>query len=197
MSVDFARFAENSGSATWRPPVGEGWWNLVYYALDVVDRAYGGKWKVGQIKQKYGELRIYIDGRVDLTDDDRIIIDSAIDTAENVSEKTCETCGAPGLIQPWDGNFYQCLCRDHARRVWVQRPNTPARAGGQGWWPIECGPRFAIAGDARLPVDAAALDARMKKLYDDAINETGRPRTAAELMGELENLRAARWVCRQ
>ena len=197
MSIDFARFAVNTGSATWRPPVGEGWWNLVYYALDVVNRIYGGEWKIGQIKQKYGELRIYIDGQVDLTDDERTIAESAIDTAENESEMTCETCGAPGLIQPWDGSFYQCLCRDHARRVWVQHRNTPARVGGECWRVVERGARFLILNHAFNDVTSETLDVIAKKLHDDAINETGRPRTAAELMNEHENLRAARWITGQ
>jgi hypothetical protein len=46
---------------------------------------------IGQIKEKFGGLRVYMDN----TNDE---IEGAIHMAENMSFKTCDTCGLPGKV---------------------------------------------------------------------------------------------------
>jgi len=46
---------------------------------------------VVQVKEKYGRLRVYVDGGNEATE-------HLIDAAEKESESICDLCGAPGSI---------------------------------------------------------------------------------------------------
>lgn len=59
--------------------------------------------KISQIKEKFGELRIYFD--VKMTPEASEIVDKAC----SLSRKTCIICGQPGKIDMLDG-WYQCFC---------------------------------------------------------------------------------------
>jgi hypothetical protein len=61
--------------------------------------------KVVQIKEKFGGLRIYYDGRSDY-------IDGLISMAECYSYKTCEACGKPGA-KTNHGGWMATLCEEH------------------------------------------------------------------------------------
>jgi hypothetical protein len=58
-----------------------------------------------QVKEKYGTLRFYYAGGDDM-------IDGMVSMAEAMSERTCETCGAPGKLRT-DG-WLKTLCDHHA-----------------------------------------------------------------------------------
>lgn len=58
-----------------------------------------------QVKEKFGGLRFYADG---VTPEHRAIINFA----EAMSERTCEECGARGMLYPI--GWVRALCPDHA-----------------------------------------------------------------------------------
>ena len=59
------------------------------------------------MKEKYGTLRFYYDGGDDY-------IAGIVHMAENMSARTCETCGAPGKIRR--GGWIRTLCDEHAEK---------------------------------------------------------------------------------
>lgn len=62
------------------------------------------KFKVQQVKEKFGTLRFYMGIGHDA-------INAAIDRAEQESAVTCESCGAPGIRR--SGGWIQVLCDEH------------------------------------------------------------------------------------
>ena len=60
----------------------------------------------GQVKEKFGTLRFYMDGKSVPG------INEAINKAESLSAVTCEVCGQPGKIRT--GGWISCLCDEHA-----------------------------------------------------------------------------------
>lgn len=57
--------------------------------------------KALQVKEKFGTLRFYLDMYTDEAE-------AAIAIAEEESARTCERCGAPGLLR--DGSWVLTLC---------------------------------------------------------------------------------------
>ena len=78
----------------WLPfiDVGPGWRPLVA-RLEADLFRIGWDGERGQIKEKFGALRVYCSG------DGRAALWYAIDRAAHVSTRTCETCGAPGRLR--------------------------------------------------------------------------------------------------
>jgi len=80
----------------WETGVGKGWRPIVeafesafnIYKLEQVQ----GWCEIVDIKEKYGRLRIYVDG-YDET------IDKMVKQAEHAAELVCEKCGKPGRIR--------------------------------------------------------------------------------------------------
>jgi hypothetical protein len=72
------------------PSCGDGWYNLLYYALDLVkSRCESAKIStpiLTDIKEKYGTLNIYYMGGDDY-------IEGVFDLAQLLSAYTCELCG--------------------------------------------------------------------------------------------------------
>jgi hypothetical protein len=100
------------------PSVGDGWRDLVETAIDRIATAVaavpGGSLKIGQIKQKFGTLRLYLDKRQGFPDAACAAIDEAICLAEARSACTCETCGAEGRLYDMNG-YVLTACDQHAR----------------------------------------------------------------------------------
>lgn len=68
---------------------GDGWVPLIESLIvDLI--AFGWDKQLGQVKEKFGGLRFYLDGET--TDD----INKRISEAESQSFKVCEACGNPG-----------------------------------------------------------------------------------------------------
>ncbi|TAW15091.1 hypothetical protein ELI25_04120 [Rhizobium ruizarguesonis] len=121
--------------------VGPGWWPLVeeYCAeSQTLLREHGetGKWFIRQIKEKFGELRIYIRPvaeplNVDWYSETLRDIDPPQPTpvAELLSDlrgqiteqanRTCEECGDPGGLHVVDG-WYRTCCDKHFQK-WQER----------------------------------------------------------------------------
>jgi hypothetical protein len=80
--------------ARWDFQCGDGWTELVYsLSRAITDHAQRAGLDISavQVKEKFGTLRLYVyDG------DD--VIRNLIGEAERESERTCEICGAPGVL---------------------------------------------------------------------------------------------------
>jgi hypothetical protein len=100
------------------PSVGDGWRDLVETAVGriaaAVAAAPGGSVKIGQIKEKFGTLRVYLDRRRALSDQTNAAIDEAIELAEARSACTCETCGAEGRLFK-SGGWLVTACDAHGK----------------------------------------------------------------------------------
>lgn len=109
------------------PAVGDGWRDLVETAVrriaDAVAPAPRGSLTIGQIKEKFGTIRIYTDRHSPLPDDIGNAIEEAIALAQARSACTCEICGAEGRL--FDRHTWLAtLCDVHAEGEPV-----PARPG--------------------------------------------------------------------
>ncbi len=92
----------------------EGWANLLDAFLAVVDHVLpsDGSYKIRQIKEKMGTLRLYDD--IDGASDEVIAtIDAARELAEARSYHVCEWCGQPGVLRDRQG-YYTTTCDEHA-----------------------------------------------------------------------------------
>jgi len=118
--------ADCPGVAQASPECGEGWRDLLERTCARIRTAVaadGGSFKATQIKEKYGTLRFYWDGRLSREADARV--EEAIELAEARSACTCETCGEEGRLYR-EGGWLMTRCVLH----------------GEGH-PVESEPRFA------------------------------------------------------
>lgn len=90
---------------SWVQDVGEGWRPLVR-ALDVQLRDLDPDYQIGQIKEKFGGLRYYIDT---FAEDHLQKAQELIRAAETSSFTICEDCGGPGDCKAVDGRV-RTLC---------------------------------------------------------------------------------------
>lgn len=117
--------------------VSDGWLDLIDDGLSKIEAYLGavgwlGKSEVRQIKEKFGELRIYVrprDGH-EWSDEIATGLASIRDEIMNLSARTCEICGKAGQIEVI-GGYHQCLCPEHAakRQAWLDagRPDVEWR----------------------------------------------------------------------
>jgi hypothetical protein len=100
------------------PTCGDGWRNLVEIAIgriaSAVAAAPAGSVKIGQIKEKFGCLRLYLDTLKGLPEAICAAIDEAIELAEARSACTCEQCGEPGRLYD-KGGYVFTACDQHAQ----------------------------------------------------------------------------------
>ncbi|WP_172717270.1 hypothetical protein [Neorhizobium sp. T6_25] len=108
--------------------VEDGWLPLIADALGKIELAleihgWTKKTVVKQIKEKLGELRIYVRPRRESASYPNALV-ADLEIIRNLvtqgSRLTCEICGEPGRIDSFAG-YYQCLCERHAdqRRAWI------------------------------------------------------------------------------
>jgi hypothetical protein len=81
---------------------GKGWIEPLRKAVAVLDKA---GYQVVQIKQKFGELRIYFEPSENTDIWTNIACTMAVKQAELACNKMCEECGAPA-----ETNYYVTLC---------------------------------------------------------------------------------------
>lgn len=97
--------------ARWRFECGDGWYRLIYdlcMSLEEQCRKTGLRVRCEQAKQKFGELRFY----VDRTDNG---IRRLIEEATIRSGTICEICGKPGKMRT--RRYYMALCDEHYRQT--------------------------------------------------------------------------------
>ena len=93
--------------------VGKGWAEILANAFRQIAEAFDkaganfSEFSVGQIKEKFGGLRIYCGALgADIADQ----VYKIIDEAEGESERTCEWCGKPGKTR--GGYWIKTLCEE-------------------------------------------------------------------------------------
>ncbi len=96
----------------WGFECGDGWFDLLDDVSRKLERAIEAlpaeereHTYAQQVKEKFGGLRLYLSSGTDE-------MYAAIDQAEELSQRTCEVCGAPG--EPRGGGWVKTLCSDHA-----------------------------------------------------------------------------------
>lgn len=91
---------------------GEGWYGLIEPLIkECIEKGY----VIGQIKEKYGGLRFYVDNCPDEFRD-------RLDEAEAQSYHICDECGEPGVLR--GGGWLRTLCDTHAEgRLPYQNPS--------------------------------------------------------------------------
>jgi hypothetical protein len=90
----------------WVEDVGGGWGPLIR-GLDANLRALDPDYRIGQIKEKFGGLRYYVDS----FSGDTELADKLVRAAEDVSFKICEDCGGPGDRSSTNKGFWiKTLC---------------------------------------------------------------------------------------
>jgi hypothetical protein len=96
------------------PECNEGWRDLLERACSRIEASLGRRniFRVVQIKEKYGTLRFYRDGK--LPEKVEIEVAEAIALAEARSACTCEICGAEGRLYS-RGGWLATACAQHAR----------------------------------------------------------------------------------
>jgi hypothetical protein len=95
----------------WGFECGSGWEPIIRKAaaqLEELNKALPENMlaEASQIKEKYGTLRFYIRGG-------SIEADDIVHEAEQESETTCETCGAPGKLR--GTGWYYTACDAHTK----------------------------------------------------------------------------------
>jgi hypothetical protein len=92
----------------------EGWHDLIYELCSCISNLpYEDDFRVVQIKEKFGELRFYYDGRGSKE------IDDLISEYEKKSTTVCEVCGEQGRVRDIYSNgkprsWIRTLCAEHA-----------------------------------------------------------------------------------
>ena len=93
--------------------VGKGWGGILVNAFKQIAEAFDkagadfSEFSVGQIKEKFGGLRIYT-GALDADVADKVY--EIIDDAETESCRTCEWCGKPGKAR--SGRWIKTMCEE-------------------------------------------------------------------------------------
>ncbi|MFI7300247.1 hypothetical protein [Streptomyces sp. NPDC050121] len=88
--------------------VGPGWRQLLERLHEQIRAAFPG-YRLLDLKEKLGGLRVYVEGPPGSGDTLR----SLIAAAEEEAERTCEFCGAPGRIRTrddWPGGWRKAVC---------------------------------------------------------------------------------------
>ncbi|MGO6676401.1 hypothetical protein [Rhizobium leguminosarum] len=104
----------------WLPLIGESL-GEIEWALD--RHGWIAKASVRQIKEKLGDLRIYVRPRRESASFPKALGNELSDIRSRFTKKsveTCEICGDHGQLDTF-GGYYQTLCGKHAeqRRVWI------------------------------------------------------------------------------
>jgi len=84
--------------------VAAGWHGLVDELFDLVEKE---KFEVAQVKEKYGSIRIYVNG----ANED---VYKMIDDLERRSSTICEVCGKSGE-RVSRGGWIKTRCKDHVQ----------------------------------------------------------------------------------
>ena len=84
----------------------EGWEDLMEELCEALEPIFAAneELSVGQVKEKFGGLRFYIDGYSDEAE-------KAIHAAEIKSTKTCQFCGEPGTLISERG-WWMTICKE-------------------------------------------------------------------------------------
>ena len=127
-----ARYPEIVGSLSDGIQCDDGWLDILNALFSEITKHCKGLGipipRARQVKEKTGSLRCYLSSKDDF-------IDGLIQMSEEISGKTCEVCGEPGLMDV-ENNVVQVRCLRHGARteaerersttIWRLEPNRPA-----------------------------------------------------------------------
>lgn len=89
----------------------DGWFDLIDALCSCIqwdiDKNQAPQGRVVQVKEKFGTLRFYYRGGNDYAC-------GLVDMAVAMSERICETCGAPGKLEHYDGVGWATRCAKYA-----------------------------------------------------------------------------------
>jgi len=109
----FQPLADLPGAAQGSPECDAGWRDLLdtmCVRIGAAVQADGGTFKFTTLKEKYGTLRVYWDGR--LSRDAEAQVEEAIALAAARSAVTCEICGEEGQLR--GGAWLTVRCKAHS-----------------------------------------------------------------------------------
>jgi hypothetical protein len=95
------------------PACGDGWRDLLERACMRIRAAIandGGPFRIVQVKEKYGSLRLHWNGAI--SPEAAARVEEAVDLAEARSAVTCDVCGAPGVLRA--SGWLTTRCDAHA-----------------------------------------------------------------------------------
>lgn len=92
-----------------RSHIGEGWFSFTKPVLDALEE-HG--FKLAQIKEKFGYLRIYVDAPEGASPTLKGAMHAMIAAAESISTRTCEECGAPGQHRLVRNSWWKTRCEE-------------------------------------------------------------------------------------
>lgn len=95
----------------WGDEVDKGWALIVLQCHKEL-KHLDPKYKISQIKEKFGGLRYYFDSSFDFDSTTRKIMDYVVEAAEHRCSQTCEICGSGGELRKNNG-WYKTLCDEH------------------------------------------------------------------------------------
>lgn len=125
----------------WGISCGDGWFKIIDEAcekLNALANEYNATIEFSQVKEKYGGLRLYLDITYEGNNEKQIVIDimspngdvntftktskevfwqkvhDITSQAEELSYKTCEVCGEPGVTR--EGSWISTLCDTHSKK---------------------------------------------------------------------------------
>lgn len=92
---------------------GPGWHDLVVALNELLDVEADADFRFTQIKEKFGQLRMYWTGA-----DPSGRMDQIVEAAEEISASMCETCGADAKMRQTRGpyGYVHAACDEHAMR---------------------------------------------------------------------------------
>ena len=101
----------------------DGWFELIWRLSDIVDHHCNllpteikGQIHAVQVKQKFGELRFYVNHSTPY-------LSGAVDMAEHMSQTICEQCGNLGIVRSIS-NYFFCACDIHFEEEKNRRKKT-------------------------------------------------------------------------
>ena len=113
---------------------GDGWYNLIYELFEKIESMYKtknislDKFTVVQIKEKYGELRVYT--TTNLQEVHRLI-----DKYERLSSSICEECGGKGVLHSKHG-YLKTLCGECGIKQGYTKINRKVKEINKGIIPL-------------------------------------------------------------
>lgn len=90
---------------------GDGWNDIIDHACS---KLVNYPVEFSQIKEKFGELRMYLTYlQRDMPESSYSELEAIISEAATKSRNTCDVCGSPGKIRPNSRGWLACRCDEH------------------------------------------------------------------------------------
>ena len=95
------------------PQVSDGWLPII---AELQEKLNTLPLRVVQIKEKFGQLRVYVDWQEKPTLDQSEAFLKAVEIAQYRCSNTCEVCGEPGKLI--HNGWYSTRCKEHENYTW-------------------------------------------------------------------------------